>query len=123
MPPSSAIGGELAPFVLLIADKAQPNVRATLVQLRSRARSTFSNLVVVSTFDAVGCRRPDRQAGELPPPDLPSPFPVQRRLGLGVWSVSPQTALVFRRRRAVGGRAAPRVSAARARGDCALGVL
>jgi hypothetical protein len=73
---SSAIDGELALLVLLVSDKAWPNERATLVQLRNRVRSTFSNLVIVSTFDTVGCRRPDRLAGELPPPDLPSPFLV-----------------------------------------------
>jgi hypothetical protein len=52
--------------MLLIAGEASPNVCYICVQLRSQARSTFPNLNVVSTLDAVGCRRSDRLAGETP---------------------------------------------------------
>jgi hypothetical protein len=38
------------------------------VQLRSRARSTFSNFEVVSTFDVVGRRSSGRITGENPSP-------------------------------------------------------
>jgi hypothetical protein len=38
------------------------------MQLRSRARSTFSDFEVVSTFNTIGRRSSDRIAGENPSP-------------------------------------------------------
>jgi hypothetical protein len=52
--------------MLLVTSEALPNVRYTYVQLRSRARSTFTDLTAVSTLNTVCCHRSDRLASETP---------------------------------------------------------
>jgi hypothetical protein len=63
---TSAATSELSSPMLSITGWALQNARYTCVQLRSQARSTFPDLTIVSTLDAVGSRPSDRLADESP---------------------------------------------------------